>query len=472
MPGQGHVQIRMLHKLPLLKELNEPQLHDLAEHSKLCQYAPKEIIFKEGDADDGCYIIICGMVNITTTASNGTTIPVATLGQGEFFGAIATLTGHPRIANVACATPVTLLRTTKELLLKLISLSPYIKKIVDQRYRERALRIHLKKINIFSRLKPELIEELAAKVHFKSYAKDNIIFRQGEPGDSLYLLRDGFVKLTQKGEDGKERVLAYLKEGNYFGQKALLEDTNRSSTVSAITHVDVVQIMKDDFQKLIQSDPSLEKELRETIQKREDRNVQLLKDDRMEETLKWVVDEGIIQSNAILIIDMDKCIQCDNCVKACEALHGQSRLVRKGVRLGPLLVPASCRHCEDPQCMIGCPTGAISRTRTGEIFHEEFCIGCGNCAKKCPYGNITMVEVTDDHGKRKRRAFSPLRFALRTKEEPEESVPVSTQKRKKRAVTCDMCKGYKTIACVQNCPQGAIRMVDPAKYFKEFEPIG
>ncbi|HLG28623.1 MAG TPA: cyclic nucleotide-binding domain-containing protein, partial [Candidatus Brocadiales bacterium] len=181
MTGQGHVQIRMLHKLPLLKELNEPQLHDLAEHSKLCQYAPREIIFKEGDADDGCYIIICGMVNITTTASNGTTIPVATLGQGEFFGAIATLTGHPRIANVACATPVTLLRTTKELLLKLINLSPYIKKNVDQRYRERALRIHLKKINIFSKLKPELIEELASKVQFKSYAKDDIIFKQGDP---------------------------------------------------------------------------------------------------------------------------------------------------------------------------------------------------------------------------------------------------------------------------------------------------
>ncbi|MBI5184604.1 MAG: 4Fe-4S binding protein [Nitrospinae bacterium] len=61
-----------------------------------------------------------------------------------------------------------------------------------------------------------------------------------------------------------------------------------------------------------------------------------------------------------------------------------------------LLLPTSCRHCEDPSCMSRCPTGAISRDFSGEIYHKDFCAGCGNCAKNCPYGNISMGTVSDN----------------------------------------------------------------------------
>jgi Fe-S-cluster-containing dehydrogenase component len=70
--------------------------------------------------------------------------------------------------------------------------------------------------------------------------------------------------------------------------------------------------------------------------------------------------------------------------------------MRKGVKLNNvILVATSCRHCEDPTCMIDCRTGAISRDFTGEIFIRDACIGCGKCARKCPYGNISIVTLSD-----------------------------------------------------------------------------
>src|SRR5271163_2659786 len=60
---------------------------------------------------------------------------------------------------------------------------------------------------------------------------------------------------------------------------------------------------------------------------------------------------GVIQSDALLVMDMDRCIKCDNCVRACESLHGRSRLIRNGVQIGKYLVPSACRHCDDPKCM-------------------------------------------------------------------------------------------------------------------------
>ena len=77
-------------------------------------------------------------------------------------------------------------------------------------------------------------------------------------------------------------------------------------------------------------------------------------------------------------MDMDLCIRCGNCSLACHKVHGQSRLLRRGIqierpvaigkkRLQHALVPQVCMHCADPECMTGCPTGAIFRDPIGHI---------------------------------------------------------------------------------------------------------
>src|ERR1700730_4543029 len=93
-------------------------------------------------------------------------------------------------------------------------------------------------------------------------------------------------------------------------------------------------------------------------------------------------------------MDLDLCINCDQCVKACESLHGRSVLIRTGIHLGKDRIPSACRHCDDPKCMNSCPTGAIKRRPEGEIYFQyDMCIGCANCAIACPYDNIAMIDT-------------------------------------------------------------------------------
>jgi ferredoxin len=94
--------------------------------------------------------------------------------------------------------------------------------------------------------------------------------------------------------------------------------------------------------------------------------------------------------------------------------------------------------------MIGCPTGAIQRFPDGDVDINDNCIGCENCARKCPYGNITMMPLAEDKQK-----------------------PGIT----KRAIKCNMCKGYAYSNCVYNCPRGAILRVDPFAYFDELSLV-
>jgi ferredoxin len=90
--------------------------------------------------------------------------------------------------------------------------------------------------------------------------------------------------------------------------------------------------------------------------------------------------------------------------------------------------------------MVGCPTGAIHRNPDGEVDINDNCIGCDNCARKCPYGNITMM-------------------------------PLPEHKQKdgvvKRAIKCNLCRGYEYSNCVYNCPRGAVLRIDPLRYFDE-----
>jgi Fe-S-cluster-containing hydrogenase component 2 len=104
---------------------------------------------------------------------------------------------------------------------------------------------------------------------------------------------------------------------------------------------------------------------------------------------------GLVQGQKLMLIDLDRCTRCDECVQACVDTHtdGRTRLHLDGPRFGKYLVPTTCRACLDPVCMIGCPVGSIHRGDNRQIVIEDWCIGCGLCSTNCPYGSIQMHDI-------------------------------------------------------------------------------
>ncbi len=143
----------------------------------------------------------------------------------------------------------------------------------------------------------------------------------------------------------------------------------------------------------------------------------------------------------------------------------------------PLLVTTSCMHCLDPECMIGCPTGAITRDVNGEVIIQDSCIGCGNCARRCPYGNISMADArSKEELARKQRTGAPiiggyLKFWKTPEDEPMMHEIESTNEKavvRRIAVKCDLCQDYNyNHGCVHNCPYGAIERMDASAYLHD-----
>src|ERR1700722_15767259 len=76
------------------------------------------------------------------------------------------------------------------------------------------------------------------------YRKDRIVYRQGDPADSVFYIRSGKVKSTVVSEQGKEAVVALLGTGDFFGEGCLTGQPQRLGTVSAMTECVIVRISK------------------------------------------------------------------------------------------------------------------------------------------------------------------------------------------------------------------------------------
>jgi len=377
--------------------------------------------------------------------------PVAELGPGDLFGEMTCMNFYPRSATVRAESDVVayeMLRNVLDIMLK----NKTFRAQVDQNYRKRALENHLRGVPMFADLSPDFIEHLKQSVELLRFAPGQAIAKQGDAADSFYLVRIGFVKISENYPGG-ELVLAYLSRGDYFGEIGLLGGGVRTATCTALDHVEVVRVSGDDFRQMVERFPNVRRGLEAVAEERRAANAQ-----RMQMTHSVPIDQflsqGLMEAQSLLVLDLQKCTRCDACVNACADAHdGVTRLVRDGLRFDQYLVATSCRQCRDPLCMVGCPVGSIRRRNSLEVIIEDWCIGCGLCARNCPYGNINL------------HPFEVLA------EDPEHAGRKKAMV-KQKATSCDLCTHLKEPSCVYACPHDAAHRVDPKKFFAEIVEAG
>jgi CRP-like cAMP-binding protein len=117
----------------------------------------------------------------------------------------------------------------------------------------------LSKCELLRHLPAEGIDDLLAYVHPRHICAGEILFHAGDPGDALFIVARGRVEVLQAAQDGTiaERLIAELGEGKAFGEMALLSGAPRTATVRAVADTELLQIDKEDFNRLLASDREL-----------------------------------------------------------------------------------------------------------------------------------------------------------------------------------------------------------------------
>ncbi len=379
--------------------------------------------------------------------------PIAELVKGDIFGEMTCMNSYPRSATVRAKGDVTVLEMQRNVLY-ILQRSKKSKKMLDDRYRARAIDNHLRSVDIFADVAESpaeferFVTRLRPQVDLYRYNNGDTIFNQGDLADAFYLVRSGFVKVTQK-HMGADHVLNYVGPGGYIGEIGLLTGFpeiqktgvaagRRTATCTALDHVDLVRISAEAFQGLLDDFPAFRNKVIATASKRLEDNARALHE-LENSSLAQFLDQGLMNATSLLVLDLEKCTRCDECTKACSDAHdGVTRLIREGLRYDKFLVASSCRSCLDPYCLVGCPVGAIGRSKSREIIIKDTCIGCGKCADNCPYGNINM------HSLPAQMKADPAH--------PDKLIPVIQQK----ATSCDLCRELDgQPSCVYACPHDA-----------------
>lgn len=440
--------------IPLFAGLTPLQLREFLLDSDIRTPVAGEVVVQHNDYTNTFFSILRGQVDIRLDPEDANnTVP---LGAGKFFGEMSLISGRRRSATITAGRDCILIETPRRSMNKLIQSVEAVRRAIDEAFLIRAIKMQIA---------PEVPDdELAEVVHtasIRQYAPGEALFKEGEPGDSLHLIRSGSVTIAH-AVGGREIVTAYLPSGNYVGELALLTDSPRTATVRAAVATETIRLHGTVFKVLMSLYPELEAKLKDKAQKRLRDSARTKGGGSASNMIEFLVEQGVGEATDVLLIDEALCVRCDNCEKACADTHGGTSLLDReaGPTFANVHVPTSCRHCEHPHCMKDCPPDAIHRAPDGEVFIADNCIGCGNCQQNCPYGVIQMAVKGEP---RKPSLWQWLLFGKG--DAPGTEVEHADKTLTKKAVKCDMCKDQQGgPACVRACPTGAAIRVSPQDF--------
>lgn len=355
--------------------------------------------------------------------------------EGELFGEASCFTHAPRSATIRATDDcwvIEVLRNVLEIVLE----NERFREALDEVYRRRVLDLDLAKVPLFDGAPPEAIATAREGAKLVRLQPGEAVFEAGAPADAVYFVRMGTVRLAREGQ-----VQSYASRGAVLGLHAALAGGNYEATCTAYepqregarssttgVRVELVKIDELVIDMLRGSSPVVAANAERLT------NAERMRDESAGSVDSLAGALGLGNGEKLLLIDLDRCTRCDDCVTACADSHdGVPRLVRDGPRFGRQLVAASCRQCTDPTCLIGCPVSSIHRGFDREIVIEDWCIGCGLCSEQCPYDAIAMTQ------------FGASR----------------------KATTCDQCSsiGDGTPLCVYACGVDAARRIDGRTLF-------
>jgi len=256
-----------LKKIELFKDFGEKELEFLEKNSNIVEFKRNDVIVREGERGDSIFVILKGNVKVYVTSEIGKIEEIAILTQGNFFGEMGFFGNGIRKASVDALDDVILLEIPKNSLLKLIELSPSINDILFKYYQERILDLILALSPLFKGLDSKIRKEIIKKFSLKKFKKGELIIKEGEYSDSMFLIKSGEVEVYIE-KYGVKKVLSILTEGDFFGEIALLTGQKRTANVIAKTDVEVLELTKKDIDEIMKHHPVLLDVLKNAIQER------------------------------------------------------------------------------------------------------------------------------------------------------------------------------------------------------------
>ncbi len=230
-------------RIPLFSELDEKELQTLLKNVRVKTFTTGAVVCREGEEGSSLFVITRGEVAVTKTSS-GKEVRIRNLGEGDFFGEFGFFTDQRRHANITALAESDILEIDREELNGMMKRYPRVKEVLQGFFRRRVLDLFLACSPLFSTLASTEREEVLKQFRLLKVPEKTILFRGGDPSDSLFMIKSGEVEIYTENRQGKKTVLAALKSGDFFGEIGVLLNRPRMAFARTTRASELLELTK------------------------------------------------------------------------------------------------------------------------------------------------------------------------------------------------------------------------------------
>jgi ATP-binding cassette subfamily B protein len=252
-------------KLPLFSIYSDEDLSALIEAVQLKSLSAGELVFEQDDPGQTFYIVYSGKIRILQKTADDKEVNLGVRSKGDHFGETALISDQPRNAGARAVEDSLLLSIDKRDFNRYLFSKPELREYFDKFIKSTSIHRFLRSCTNLSTVTPEDLQELVRNFTPEYFKKGEVVFRQGAEGDKFYLIESGKLK-AERWEDNTKEVIHYLREGDFFGEKALIETAARAADVVCLTDCHLFSLSKEKFDTIIQKSEKLKKIIEDRLQ--------------------------------------------------------------------------------------------------------------------------------------------------------------------------------------------------------------
>jgi cAMP-dependent protein kinase regulator len=264
-------------ELPLFGALEPAALLKLLGRLELRELAAGQYLLRQGEEGREAFVLARGVVNVVREdAAGGPPVLLAALGPGALFGEMALVSGAPRAASAVAVEPIQVLSIGRAALEPLAREDAAIGRELGAFCYGRMIANLIRHSSILSAIEPGQRQDLMARFRTQSFAAGDVLVRQGEEPNSLYLIASGGVKVCSADPDGDAVLIAELGPGDVVGEISLVLRRPANADVVAAHATVALALTREQFHEAIRAYPGLLQQLYDLAIQRDDQTRSVL----------------------------------------------------------------------------------------------------------------------------------------------------------------------------------------------------
>ena len=215
-----------------------------------------DVIVREGDPADIFYLLTAGKARVLTTTDDGSEIPLNTLHSGDCFGEMGLLSSGKRTKTVRASGDVTVMGLSGRDFNKIVSQNSEVRNYINILVKYRNLENFLREFTALGKVPSDVLRSILGQLELVSFRAGDIIISEGSEPGPMYIIEKGHCRVIRNDETQGKKV-AYLRQGEFFGELSLLSNSQRIATVEAVSDCTLLALSPEAFNIILQKYPRL-----------------------------------------------------------------------------------------------------------------------------------------------------------------------------------------------------------------------